>query len=1647
MNDLSSSTDAFSDTARVLHNGREFKFVHSDPEDHIFSILRNSRAFYEIALLDRLASLVKPASIAIDVGANIGNHAIYFAGVMGCKVVALEPNPKAAALLRRNAELNGLSSQIDVRECAGGAERRKGRVAEGQAHNLGTSTMLADPAGDIEIVPLDHLAIEGDVGLVKIDVEGMESEVLRGARELLSKHRPVLAIEASSAEDYLRVVGEIAPLGYLPLGSYNYTPTHIFTAAADQENRPDISAHVAHRLSLQYIDAAGQTAKVDTKLSQMRDQLRQLAEAVQQAQGEIAATAALETRIAGISKSTGERLAEIEARGIERLGELDSRFAERLAEIGEGVRGAAIELAALSPSIAELNAGLEALSGAVTAQGAQHERDFGALRALEQQLCSIKESATAHEIAVDERLRSLGEAIAGVAHDHAERLQAMTASSANLLGAFERRLGQLEALLVRSSEDHGRALQSIGVAASDRMSLVEGRLAGIEKAIVRAEQERANALSVLSAAATDRMAPLEARLLAIERGLAVADKARDDALVGLRAAMEDAQGLARTDLAAMRADLTRLRTQLGSAEGRIMALDAHVKGTRAPDLSTLEASVCASARSIAEIEQAVAGISERQELSKLQFEKNTDLLLELQMLGGADIDSKLAGLESRLGGVMQRQLDERLTKDLEQRLSRMGAQLAEAIGVAVADGRLSDEIASSESPLSVAQSLALLGIPLADDNASNASNTPRGESRPPPGDHASPAQADGRGQVWYVKGFTPTGLASKKDKSKPQPATLAEIDLSEGWENKGWAQGASLLEAGGRVAAKVACPRLGFVGPAINCENGGLIEIEVEIGGRTATQAAPVLQLQTETGFAVGHDFPLNDGTSVIRAFAPHRTRRLKPYVVMLDAPAGASYKVGKLIVRRISAEAHHADVRSRVKEMVLASMATIPSRREMLRDCVNSLLVQCDRVRVFLNNYPDVPEFLKHPRVEVRRSQDWDDRGDAGKFFWIDKDRAEGGYRLIIDDDLIFPPDFVDVMTQKVAATGKRGIFATHGVLLRQPIVRYYQPTARAATFHFGGALPMDRGVHIGGTAAMCFHSSAVEMRWDDFKYCNSADVWLSLYAQRHQLPVLTPARPKNWVRENEHAVPTETIYQHSLKRTRTRFDSSHVQDAVLRHAWPLTLNTAGRSKIAVAIEVRSANALASSLPSWITHAQSRAGTSELVLIVGYDGTDEALVQQIGTTVIPYETHLVDVSRDGVDFASGAAALHARLRIDATIIVPDTVRPLPALSSSAGTSGCSATQTLVAGSSLTIGPQRITAWLDAHDERELAVTLETGEAGATRLESWLGTSRLMAGEAPEAAVVGATPGPSRRPLSERVAKAITAMKGQSARATKGISTKRPHSVNSVFTRVIVLNLDRRPDRWQVMSASLARAGITAERFSAVDGTNPKVAKEYERYAAKPLVAVSAEIPAIKYSADLYMNYASQAARVAHLEGKSGKKAIQSAGAWGYLRSYEAILERSLEEQDETLLVLDDDVRFHKDFAALFDLAVEQLPADWLIVQLGTLQYNWEPPWAEWRTKMLYQTNGGAIGSHAVGMRFEVLPYLLDHTKRMDLPYDVGPLSAATRAFPDRCFVVYPNLAIQALDGSDIGTSDFQKSRSREESAEVYRWRLADYDL
>jgi FkbM family methyltransferase len=172
---------------------------------------------HEPAIQKALRQLVAPGTVMYDVGAHIGLHALPFARA-GAQVIAFEPDPESASRLRANAERNGLDDRVRVVEAAAWSEpsvslpfRRGLPRSQGGVCWDGYQPVLA--SGEItaiRAVRLDDVTANDwpAPDIIKIDVEGAESEVLKGATETLQRHRPALIVEVHTASE-LALVSEL----------------------------------------------------------------------------------------------------------------------------------------------------------------------------------------------------------------------------------------------------------------------------------------------------------------------------------------------------------------------------------------------------------------------------------------------------------------------------------------------------------------------------------------------------------------------------------------------------------------------------------------------------------------------------------------------------------------------------------------------------------------------------------------------------------------------------------------------------------------------------------------------------------------------------------------------------------------------------------------------------------------------------------------------------------------------------------------------------------------------------------------------------------------------------------------------------------------------------------------------------------------------------------------------------------------------------------------------------------------------------------------------------------------------------------------------------------------------------------------------
>ncbi len=192
----------------------------------------------------------------------------------------------------------------------------------------------------------------------------------------------------------------------------------------------------------------------------------------------------------------------------------------------------------------------------------------------------------------------------------------------------------------------------------------------------------------------------------------------------------------------------------------------------------------------------------------------------------------------------------------------------------------------------------------------------------------------------------------------------------------------------------------------------------------------------------------------------------------------------------------------------VLASLATIPERQVALKNVVQRLLPQVDRLRVYLNNFMEIPEFLVHPKIDLAESSVHGDLGDSGKYFWVGEDR---GYMLSCDDDFFYPPDYVSRLICALEIYNRTAAVGFHGILLKKQVRSYYRDRT---LFHFSQGLQHDRSVHIIGSGCAAWHSDSLTLDINDFRMPNMADIWFGIKCQQQEIPLTTIARKQNWLR-----------------------------------------------------------------------------------------------------------------------------------------------------------------------------------------------------------------------------------------------------------------------------------------------------------------------------------------------------------------------------------------------------------------------------------------------------------------------------------------------------------------------------------------------------
>jgi FkbM family methyltransferase len=178
-------------------------------------VLRVVFGSYEREQTRLLRSLVPRGGTVLDVGAHTGYYTVLASSLVGPsgRVRAFEPHPRNARFLRRHVRLNRCHNTV-VEEAAVAAG--PGSAMFGGGSGSGTGSLRPDGTHEVRTVGLDDYCGRHGLrpDLIKVDVEGAEAQVLRGAAVTLREERPVVLLSTHGPAAHAACLALLADAGY-----------------------------------------------------------------------------------------------------------------------------------------------------------------------------------------------------------------------------------------------------------------------------------------------------------------------------------------------------------------------------------------------------------------------------------------------------------------------------------------------------------------------------------------------------------------------------------------------------------------------------------------------------------------------------------------------------------------------------------------------------------------------------------------------------------------------------------------------------------------------------------------------------------------------------------------------------------------------------------------------------------------------------------------------------------------------------------------------------------------------------------------------------------------------------------------------------------------------------------------------------------------------------------------------------------------------------------------------------------------------------------------------------------------------------------------------------------------------------------------
>lgn len=207
--------------------------------------------------------------------------------------------------------------------------------------------------------------------------------------------------------------------------------------------------------------------------------------------------------------------------------------------------------------------------------------------------------------------------------------------------------------------------------------------------------------------------------------------------------------------------------------------------------------------------------------------------------------------------------------------------------------------------------------------------------------------------------------------------------------------------------------------------------------------------------------------------------------------------------------------------------MATMPQRKETCLQSIESIYDQADIIRIYLNNFEEIPKELIDDKIITYRGEDL---RSSGKLFWA---LNKNEYYFCIDDDIYYPETYADDMVNKLNEFNDDIVVSLHGKEMKSGKISSYFGDIKNR-YEFWKNVEKDSFVDVIGNGVSCFNTNKLRISYKSFKYLYMDDIMVSIAARTQGLKGLIMAHDENYTKKLDQI--GKTLYREYCENDKTQ-------------------------------------------------------------------------------------------------------------------------------------------------------------------------------------------------------------------------------------------------------------------------------------------------------------------------------------------------------------------------------------------------------------------------------------------------------------------------------------------------------------------------------